>query len=126
MGTDKIQPVLLEELTRLRAEGRRDQLVDVIVSVAGTRDGRLLSLDPETGRLAPDFGTGGYVDLKEGVGKVRPGNYQVTCMKCAFLHQERSNITTSFVQGCFDYRSCREFVRIGFHITQLCFQQYFL
>ena len=41
MDSDKIQPVLLEELTRLRAEGRRDQLVDVIVSVAGTRDGRL-------------------------------------------------------------------------------------
>ena len=44
----------------------------------GTIDARLIALDAATGRLASDFGDGGIVDLKTGVGKVRKGDYQVT------------------------------------------------
>jgi len=44
----------------------------------GTIDARLIALDAATGRLASEFGDGGIVDLKKGVGKVRKGDYQVT------------------------------------------------
>jgi quinoprotein glucose dehydrogenase len=44
----------------------------------GTIDARLIALDAATGALCPDFGTGGIVDLKVGVGRVRKGDYQVT------------------------------------------------
>src|SRR4051794_35176615 len=44
----------------------------------GTIDARLVALDAATGKLANDFGAGGTVDLKTGVGRVRPGDYQVT------------------------------------------------
>ncbi|HEX3577732.1 MAG TPA: pyrroloquinoline quinone-dependent dehydrogenase [Thermoanaerobaculia bacterium] len=44
----------------------------------GTIDARLIALDAATGKLASDFGVGGTVDLKTGVGKVRQGDYQVT------------------------------------------------
>jgi quinoprotein glucose dehydrogenase len=44
----------------------------------GTIDARLIALDAATGKLANDFGSGGIVDLKTGVGKVRKGDYQVT------------------------------------------------
>ncbi|HEV7425494.1 MAG TPA: pyrroloquinoline quinone-dependent dehydrogenase [Thermoanaerobaculia bacterium] len=44
----------------------------------GTIDARLIALDAATGKLANDFGTRGTVDLKTGVGRVRPGDYQVT------------------------------------------------
>jgi quinoprotein glucose dehydrogenase len=44
----------------------------------GTIDARLIALDAATGQLATDFGKNGVVDLKNGVGKVRQGDYQVT------------------------------------------------
>ena len=44
----------------------------------GTIDARLIALDAETGRLCPDFGDGGTVDLTEGLGEVGPGEYGVT------------------------------------------------
>ncbi|MCP4905133.1 MAG: pyrroloquinoline quinone-dependent dehydrogenase, partial [bacterium] len=44
----------------------------------GTIDGRLIALDSETGRPCPQFGEGGTVDLTEGIGDVRPGEYGVT------------------------------------------------
>jgi len=46
----------------------------------GTIDARLLALDAKTGKLCADFGTGGYVNLRDGViyGSGYPGSYQVT------------------------------------------------
>ena len=45
---------------------------------AGTMDGRLLALDAGTGEPCADFGAGGTVDLRAGIGDVRPGEYAVT------------------------------------------------
>lgn len=39
----------------------------------GTLDGRLIAVDAKTGRLCQDFGQGGQVDIKKGMGKVPPG-----------------------------------------------------
>ncbi|MDB5395334.1 MAG: pyrroloquinoline quinone-dependent dehydrogenase [Rhodospirillales bacterium] len=44
----------------------------------GTIDGRLIGLDAGTGKPCQDFGTGGTVDLKTGLGDVRPGEYYMT------------------------------------------------
>jgi quinoprotein glucose dehydrogenase len=44
----------------------------------GTVDGRLIALDAGTGRPCPDFGQNGVVDLREGVGNPKPGEYGVT------------------------------------------------
>lgn len=44
----------------------------------GTHDARLIALDPATGRPCPDFGNGGAVDLKVGLGEVLPGYYYPT------------------------------------------------
>ena len=44
----------------------------------GTLDARLIALDAETGTLCEDFGEGGQVDLKDGIGETRPGEYGVT------------------------------------------------
>jgi quinoprotein glucose dehydrogenase len=44
-----------------------------------TNDARLFALDARSGRLCPDFGVGGVVDLNPGVGKQEwRGEYQVT------------------------------------------------
>ena len=43
-----------------------------------TVDGRLIGLDAGTGQPAANFGAGGVVDLKEGMGEVKPGYYQQT------------------------------------------------
>lgn len=45
---------------------------------AGTLDARLIALDAGTGRPCADFGEGGTVDLKKGIGETRPGEYTVT------------------------------------------------
>ncbi|MHA7838386.1 MAG: pyrroloquinoline quinone-dependent dehydrogenase [bacterium] len=45
---------------------------------SGTLDGRLIALDAETGRPCDDFGAGGTVDLRRGVGDPEPGEYGVT------------------------------------------------
>ncbi len=45
---------------------------------AGTMDARLLALDAADGRPCPAFGRGGSVDLREGIGDIRPGEYAVT------------------------------------------------
>jgi quinoprotein glucose dehydrogenase len=45
---------------------------------SGTLDGRLIALDADTGRLCPDFGRAGEVDLRAGVGEPMPGEYGVT------------------------------------------------
>ncbi len=42
---------------------------------APTIDARLLALDASTGQPCPDFGRGGVVDLKQGMGQVEPGFY---------------------------------------------------
>ncbi len=44
----------------------------------GTIDARLIALDAATGTLATEFGTGGVVDLKNGISHPRAGDYQVT------------------------------------------------
>ena len=47
--------------------------------LTATNDSRLIALDAETGALCPDFGEGGQVDLKAGVGPMLwAGEYQVT------------------------------------------------
>ena len=43
--------------------------------VMTTIDARLISLDADTGELCPQFGDNGVVDLKIGMGEVRPGFY---------------------------------------------------
>ncbi|MEO3387541.1 membrane-bound PQQ-dependent dehydrogenase, glucose/quinate/shikimate family [Mesorhizobium sp. CAU 1741] len=43
--------------------------------VLGTIDARLIQLDADTGALCPQFGDNGTVDLKVGMGDVRPGFY---------------------------------------------------
>ncbi|MFC3726060.1 membrane-bound PQQ-dependent dehydrogenase, glucose/quinate/shikimate family [Neoaquamicrobium sediminum] len=43
--------------------------------VLSTIDARLIQLDAETGELCPQFGENGTVDLKVGMGEVRPGFY---------------------------------------------------
>ena len=43
-----------------------------------TVDGRLIGLDAETGKAAANFGQDGIVDLKVGMGEVKPGYYQQT------------------------------------------------
>lgn len=43
-----------------------------------TLDARLIALDTETGQLCSDFGTGGIVDLEEGIGHTVPGWYAPT------------------------------------------------
>ncbi len=40
--------------------------------LAGTTDGRLIALDAETGKLVPNFGNGGAINLREGI---RAENY---------------------------------------------------
>jgi quinoprotein glucose dehydrogenase len=44
----------------------------------GTLDARLIALDAETGTPCADFGSGGTVDLREGIGATEPGEYGVT------------------------------------------------
>ena len=44
----------------------------------GTLDARLIALDGATGKPCEDFGTGGSVNLREGVGDAQPGEYGVT------------------------------------------------
>jgi quinoprotein glucose dehydrogenase len=43
-----------------------------------TLDARLIALDAQTGRPCQEFGDGGEVDLKVGVGEVEIGEYEVT------------------------------------------------
>ena len=45
---------------------------------SGTLDARLLALDARTGAPCDGFGTGGSVDLTEGIGDTKPGEYGVT------------------------------------------------
>ena len=44
----------------------------------GTQDARLIALDARDGKPCTDFGAGGTVDLKAGLGKTLPGDYGVT------------------------------------------------
>ncbi len=44
----------------------------------GTLDARMIALDAKTGKLCPDFGDGGTIDLSEGIGNRIPGEYGVT------------------------------------------------
>ncbi|RWR22997.1 membrane-bound PQQ-dependent dehydrogenase, glucose/quinate/shikimate family [Sinirhodobacter populi] len=48
--------------------------------VTTTIDARLIQLDAETGALCETFGTGGIVDLKAGMGEIKPAWYQPTSM----------------------------------------------
>jgi len=41
-------------------------------------DARLFALDARTGALCPDFGSNGVVDLKVGMGEIKPGFYTLT------------------------------------------------
>ncbi len=43
--------------------------------VNSTIDARLFELDARTGKPCPDFGSGGSIDLKQGMGEVKPGFY---------------------------------------------------
>jgi quinoprotein glucose dehydrogenase len=44
----------------------------------GTLDARLIALDARTGQPCSDFGEGGEVDLKDGVGDVEKGMYEIS------------------------------------------------
>jgi quinoprotein glucose dehydrogenase len=44
----------------------------------GTLDARLVALDADTGKLCPDFGANGQVDLTRGIDLRDLGNYQMT------------------------------------------------
>lgn len=44
----------------------------------GTLDARLLALDAQTGEACADFGASGAVDLRDGLGDVRKGEYYMT------------------------------------------------
>jgi quinoprotein glucose dehydrogenase len=46
--------------------------------VEGTLDGRLIAVDARTGRPCADFGQGGQVDIKVGMGEVIPGMVAIT------------------------------------------------
>ena len=46
--------------------------------IEGTLDGRIIAVDARTGRPCADFGTGGQVDIKLGMGPVFPGMVSVT------------------------------------------------
>jgi quinate dehydrogenase (quinone) len=46
--------------------------------IFNTIDARLMALDSSTGKPCPEFGDGGSVDLKQGMGEVRPGFYMQT------------------------------------------------
>jgi len=45
---------------------------------AATVESRLFALDASTGKLCPDFGTGGEVSLKQGIGEDRPWGYTIS------------------------------------------------
>jgi quinoprotein glucose dehydrogenase len=45
---------------------------------AGTMDARLVALDAADGAPCTGFGAGGSVDLRSGIGDIRPGEYAVT------------------------------------------------
>ena len=46
--------------------------------IEGTLDGRLVAVDARTGRPCPEFGTGGQVDIKRGMGPAFPGMVSIT------------------------------------------------
>ncbi|OAM78226.1 glucose dehydrogenase [Devosia elaeis] len=46
--------------------------------IMNTLDARLVAVDVQTGQLCSDFGTGGLVDLEEGIGHTVPGWYAPT------------------------------------------------
>ncbi|AEG50886.1 membrane-bound PQQ-dependent dehydrogenase, glucose/quinate/shikimate family [Sphingobium chlorophenolicum L-1] len=46
--------------------------------ILSTIDARLIQIDANTGRPCPTFGTGGTVDLKQGMGEIKPEYYRVT------------------------------------------------
>jgi quinoprotein glucose dehydrogenase len=46
--------------------------------IMNTLDARLIAVDVQTGELCTDFGTGGTVDLEEGIGHTVPGWYAPT------------------------------------------------
>ncbi len=46
--------------------------------ITATFGAQLIALDSQTGKPCPAFGIGGFVDLKEGQGKVLPGFYYVS------------------------------------------------
>ena len=43
-----------------------------------TVDARMFAIDAVTGRVCPAFGKGGQIDLRDGMGEVKPGYYYVT------------------------------------------------
>jgi quinoprotein glucose dehydrogenase len=46
--------------------------------ISGLLDARIIALDANTGRLCESFGNQGEIDLRGGVGDVKPGEYGVT------------------------------------------------
>ena len=44
----------------------------------GTVDGELIAVDARSGQPCPEFGSGGRVDLREGLGEIRPWEYYPT------------------------------------------------
>jgi quinoprotein glucose dehydrogenase len=46
--------------------------------IEGTLDARLIAVDARTGKLCPDFGTNGQVDITAGMGSVYPGLVSIT------------------------------------------------
>ena len=46
--------------------------------IEGTLDGRIIAVDARTGRPCSDFGAGGQIDIKRGMGEVSPGMVSIT------------------------------------------------
>ena len=67
---DEIDGRLLELLARRRA---------LALETLGVKSRHgLFAIDAGSGRPCPDFGRGGEVDLRVGIGETRPGEYYMT------------------------------------------------
>ncbi|HKS13165.1 MAG TPA: membrane-bound PQQ-dependent dehydrogenase, glucose/quinate/shikimate family [Pseudomonas sp.] len=58
------------------ADGAQDSSVSPQRLIFPTGDGRLMAIDAHTGEPVANFGENGAVDLKVGMGEVKPGYYQ--------------------------------------------------
>ena len=69
---------LFAEFTSRGVSAWKDEQTGSIRIFVGTIDARLIAIDAETGKVAPEFGNGGQIDLSKGVGEVQRGMYSVT------------------------------------------------
>src|SRR5437879_13212885 len=62
---------------------------DVCSSDLTTVDARMMEFNATTGQLCPDFGQAGVLDVKVGMGEVRPGFYYLTSAPTVVRSEER-------------------------------------